>query len=107
MLHGNADVVFHDKLVDFEEDHANQKLLIKHEQYIPDDWVADLKRDKIDPDHNKFNFDGFTKLATIPTSLYEKWLREGFDVQKAPIKDVLKRLQTMDYDALICTRKTY
>lgn len=95
--------VFHEKLVDFQEDHANNKLVIKHEQYIPDDWVADLKRDKIDPDHHREG--EFMKLATIPVALYEQWLREGFDVAKAPIKDVIKRLQRLDMDAFIATNK--
>lgn len=99
--------VFHEKLVSFDEDHANNKLLIKHEQYIPDDWVSQLKRDKIDPDHGKFHLDGFTRLASIPVALYEKWLREGFDISKAPVKEVLKRLRNLDMDAFITTRKTY
>lgn len=92
-----------DKLVSFDEDHANQSLVVKHEQEIPDDHISALKRDKIDTLHTPTG--DFYRVATIPVSIVEQWLREGYDIHKEDIRSTLARLRKLDMDAFITTRK--
>lgn len=92
-----------DKLVSFDEDHANQSLVVKHEQEIPDDHIAALKRDKIDTLHTPTG--DFYRVASIPVSIVEQWLREGFDIHQESIQATLARLRKHDLDAFIVTNK--
>jgi hypothetical protein len=96
-----------DKLVGFEEDYtdssAGTQLLIRHSMDIPDDYISDLKRDKIDPDHAPSG--DFMKVATIPVIWVEKWKREGFDIYQASAKEIIKRLRNEQLDAFITTNK--
>jgi hypothetical protein len=96
----------HDKLVSFDEDHHNGKqdtLVIKHEQYVPDDHIAALKRDKIDTLHTPTG--DFYRVASIPVSLVELWKTQGFDIHTEPAQAILARLRKHDLDAFITTRK--
>lgn len=92
-----------DKLVSFDEDHANNSLLIKHEQEIPDEHISNLKRDKIDTLHTPTG--DFFRVASVPVSIVEAWMREGFDISKEPIQATLARLRKLDMDAFITTNK--
>lgn len=92
-----------DKLVDFEEDHGENRLLIKHTQYIPDDYISELKKEKIDADHDRSG--EFFKLAEIPVIFIERWMREGFDINRASAKEIVKKLRQDQLDAFITTNK--
>lgn len=96
-----------DKLVSFEEDYSDSvdgtKLVIKHEQHIPDEYVSALKREKIDTLHTPTG--DFYRVATIPVSIVEQWMREGFDVAKEPVQATLRRLRKHNFDAFITTNK--
>lgn len=50
----------------------------------------------------------FMRVASIPTVVVEKWLREGFDVFDPNVngKDILKRLHAENLDAFITTDKS-
>lgn len=101
-----SQIEFLDTKITFDEDHSGGKqntLIIGHHQEIPDSFVADLKRDKIDTLHTPEG--EFMRVATIPVVIVEKWQREGFDIHKAPIKEILQRLQKEEFDAFITTRK--
>ena len=97
----------HDKLVSFDEDHHSGKydtLIIKHEQEIPDEYIADLKRQKIESDLERIG--DFWKVGEVPVVLVEKWVREdGYDVYKAPVRETLARLRKEQLDAFILTNK--
>lgn len=95
--------IFIDKLVDFEEDHGENRLLIKHSQDIPDEWIADLKRAKIDADHAPIG--EFLHVATIPTIWIERWMKEGFDINRASAREIVKKLKQDQLDAFITTNK--
>lgn len=45
------------------------------------------------------------KMASIPVVIVEQMLKEGVDVYKAPIKDIVKWLKTNDMDHFITTSK--
>lgn len=92
-----------DKLVSFDEYHPDNELVIKHTQEIPDEHIATLKRDKIDTLHTPTG--DFYRVASIPTSVVDQWLTEGFDIHKEPLRDILNRLRKHDLDAFITTNK--
>ena len=44
-------------------------------------------------------------VAEVPVSVYEQWLREGFDMMKEDPKAILMRLKQQDLEAFITTKK--
>lgn len=92
-----------DKLVSFDEDASTGDLLIKHEQYIPEDFISQLKRDKIDADHRPSA--DFERVASLPVILVEEWKRVGYDVFQEPVRKTIARLKAEGLDAFITTNK--
>lgn len=98
----------YDQMISFDEDHHSGKqdtLIIKREQEIPDDYIAQLKRDKIDTTHDRMG--DFVRLCTVPMFLVEKWQREGFDVYQEGARAIMARLRKEQADALITTNMRY
>lgn len=95
-------MLFYEKLVDFDTA-VGGDLLIKHTQEIPEDYISQLKRDKINADHNRAG--EFERVASIPVVIVEKWLREGFDIDKESIGAIVKRLRDEHLDAFITTNR--
>jgi hypothetical protein len=95
-----------DTVVDFHDPIGNDgQLVIKREQEIPADWVSDLKRDKIDADHQKMG--EFVRVAAIPTIFYEELLREGRDIEQMSLKELVNLLKARGLDAFLTTNKTF
>jgi hypothetical protein len=98
--------IIFDTTVAFDEDHTDStkpKLVIRHDQYIPDEFVSQLKRDKIDTLHEPTG--DFYKVATIPVGWVNKWKRKGFDINTASAREILSRLRKEQVDAFITTNK--
>lgn len=93
---------FYDKLVSFDNT-VGGDLQITHSQELPDEWLSKLKRDKIDPDHNRAGEQ--EHLFSIPVSVVELWLRAGFDVHRESEHAILRRLQNEGLDAFIVTNR--
>ena len=84
-------------------DENSEGLLIKRQQEIPDDFLSNLRAQKIE---NQERHEGeFMLAASIPVIIHEKWLREGYDCTRAPYKETLKRLRNEHLDAFIATSK--
>jgi hypothetical protein len=92
----------HEKLVSFENA-PGEKLVIKSEQYIPDEFISALRREREDSLHTPAG--EFHRVASIPTAWVDKWYREGFDITKEPIQETLKRLRKEQIDAFITSNK--
>ena len=45
------------------------------------------------------------KLASIPVAVVEHMQREGIDVYKAPVKDIIKWLNNHDMDGFLTSTK--
>ncbi|MBB6253029.1 hypothetical protein [Nitrospirillum iridis] len=43
--------------------------------------------------------------ASVPAAVHEKWLREGYDCTREPIRRTLKRLRDEGLDAFIATKR--
>jgi hypothetical protein len=96
-------------MVSFDEDHSDSaegvKLVIKREQDIPDDYISDLKRDKIDTLHTPTG--DFFRVASIPVEVIQKWAREGFIFEEHlhNLPAIMNRLRAESLDAFITTNK--
>lgn len=85
----------------FTEEHDN--LTLKHEQYISPQFLDDLKDARYESTANPAG--EFHKLASIPTSIAEEWLREGFNLWEATPTEVIRRLKNENLDYFIATNK--
>lgn len=92
---------FIDKTVFFGEDADG--LFVGHTQEIPEDFLARLQSEKNETQGRRAGT--FLRVASIPTVIVEKWLREGFDVSKEPVRESLKRLRNEHLDDFITTTK--
>lgn len=72
--------------------------VIVSEQALTRDFWDDLKYAK---DEFHFRLNGLTPVASIPETLVNKWIREGFDVWSAPANEITKKLRIDGYDAFI------
>lgn len=91
-----------DKLVSFEDD-IGGGLVIKHDQFIPDDFVPSLRREREDSLSTPAG--EFHRVASIPTALVDQWKREGFDINVEPVREILKRLHKQQFDGFITSNK--
>jgi len=98
------DLPVYDHEVDFDQDRSTNNLIIKNHQYIPDNFLSDLKKDKMDSARQR---SGEMMLAlTVPVSVIEEMkARYNFDAMEAPIKEVRAMLERMQLDAFIATNK--
>lgn len=93
-----------DSLVSFDEDRSTGELLIKREQYIPDDWMAEVSKQKIDSKHTPAG--DFYQVASVPTEVVDALLRDyGFDFMNAPARECLRMLDRYAFDNFITTTK--
>ena len=93
--------------IDTNYDHDADGLFRKHTQHISDDLLTDLKEQRLQS-RNKREGE-FMRVASIPTIVVEKWMREGFDVmgdKNITAKDIVKRLKTENLDAFLTTDKS-
>lgn len=86
-----------------EFDDNAEGLLIKRQQIIPDSFISDLKKQKINSEHVREG--EFMLVASIPVIIHEKWLKEGYDCTRAPYKDTIKKLHREGLDAFHVTNK--
>lgn len=86
-----------------EGDTYHQKLIIEKTQDIPESFLDRLK--SIRDASSSRPMGNFHQVASIPTIIVEKWLREGFDVQKEPIRETIKRLKAEHLDGFLTTDK--
>lgn len=72
--------------------------VITTEQELGSDFWQDLQEAK---DDWKMRADGYTSVASIPTSLVNQWIRQGFDFWNAPANEITKRLRLEGYEQFI------
>ena len=72
--------------------------VIVSSQVLGKDFWDDLEQAK---EEFAFRLNGLTPVASIPESLANKWLREGFDLWSAPANEILRKLRMENYDAFI------
>tara|TARA_B110000977_G_scaffold106563_1_gene138876 strand:- start:552 stop:956 length:405 start_codon:yes stop_codon:yes gene_type:complete len=94
---------FHDVQTNVLRDNDENNFTIKHSQHIPQEFLDRVRKQREDSlDHKEKDY---MTVASVPVSVHEKWLREGFDMLKEPAFKILARLRQEDLDAFITTKK--
>lgn len=89
-----------DPNVDFDENENG--LVIRKEQIITDEFLDGLKEDRA---ASKARAGEYHKVASIPTAVVEKWLREGFDIWRETPQAIVKKLHDENLTAFLATEK--
>lgn len=92
-----------DHQVEFLDGDETNPLLIKKTQELPQEFLDSLKAER-DASTSKPAGE-FHRVASIPTVVYEKWLKDGYDAQKEPIAKTLAKLKAEHLDYFITTNK--
>ena len=78
-------------------------MIRKHTQAISQAFLDDLKDSRNDSTSRPMG--DFHRVASIPTAVVEKWLREGFNIWEADGPEIVKRLKAEDLHAFMATEK--
>lgn len=87
---------------DADDDLSN--MVVRRDQEITSEFLDELK------DHRMASKDrskDFHRVASIPVAVVEHWLRNGFDIYQADLKDIIKRLHDEDLTAFLATEKRF
>ena len=77
--------------------------IIQKQQYIPQDFLKSLERQRDDSVHLQER--DYMSVASIPVAVHEQWLKEGFDLMKEPAHKIVARLRQQNLDAFVTTKK--
>jgi len=86
---------------DFIFEHGG--LTQKHSQNITQTFLDDLKDAR--NESNKQRAGEMHRIASIPTVIVERWMREGFDLWKASGPEIVRKLHAEDLGLLMATEK--
>ena len=86
-------------------DSADRQLIIKKTQEITPEFLDNCRQARFESTDQKMG--DFHRFASIPVSVHEKWLREGFDLTKENARSIIKKLQSEDLGAFITTTKKF
>jgi|TARA_R110000744_G_scaffold77106_1_gene152376 hypothetical protein len=75
----------------------------KHTQHISQSFLDDLK-DARNESGSKPTGE-MMRVASIPTAVVEKWMREGFNLWEADGKEIVKKLKAEHLDMFLTTEK--
>ena len=78
----------------------------KHTQAISDDFLTSVKEQRnASKDHREGDF---MRVASIPTIVVEKWMREGFNIMSGEhsAAEIVKRLKQENLHAFLTTEKS-
>ena len=73
----------------------------KHTQDISQQFLDDLKDAR--NESTKKSMGEFHRVASIPTVIVEKWMREGFNLWEATGKEIVARLKKENLDMFMAT----
>ena len=75
----------------------------KHTQKITQSFMDELKDARNASDGQKEG--DYQTVASIPVAVHEQWLREGFNLYEATLKETVKRLHDQGLDGFMTTNK--
>ena len=79
------------------------RVTFKNTQNITTAFLDDLKDSRNASSETREK--DFQRVASIPVVVHEQWLREGFDLYKASVKEITKRLRDQSLDYFMATDK--
>lgn len=80
-------------------------LFIKRHQFIPNAFLNDIREERENSIQTPAG--DLYRVARIPVAVIDKWEREGFDYNRAPVEEILRKLQLDQLDAFIATKKSF
>lgn len=93
-----------DTLVSFDEDRVTGDLIIQREQHLPDEWLSDLRKMKVDSVNQRSG--EMLHVAAIPVAVCDELRRVyGFDVMTADVRETIKMLNRYALDVFVITNK--
>lgn len=94
-----------DTLVNFDEDRSSGDLIIERTQEIPDDWLSEVAKQKVDSANRPMG--DFAHLAAIPVEVVDDiYRRYGFDIMACnSAREILAMLRRYEFDKFILTNK--
>jgi len=92
-----------DTEVDFHDGDHDGRLVIERRQDITRTFLDELAEARKASTRAKMG--DFHRVASIPTSVYETWLRQGYDAQKEPIRKTVAKLRAEGLDYFITTER--
>lgn len=92
-----------DHNVEFLNGDESSPLLIKKTQELPQEYIDSLRQERAESTARPAG--EFHRVASIPTVVWEKWLREGYDAQNEPLAKTLAKLKEEGLDYFITTNK--
>ena len=99
----NENIIYHDIQNRVMLENKSDDTVIEQKQHIPTAFLDVLRKQREDS-LNQVEGE-FMSVAEVPVSVYEQWLREGFDMMKENPKAILMRLKQQDLGAFITTKK--
>lgn len=93
----------HDIGINFDEN--SEGLVIEKAQTIPEEYIKSLQEERFGSKHERAG--DFHRAASIPVVIHEKWLKEGYDCTKEPIKKTLAKLKAEGLDYFITSDKQF
>lgn len=81
-------------------------LFLRNTQTITDDFLNNIKEQR---NASKDKKEGeYMRVASIPTIIVEKWMREGFDIMSGEhtAAEIVKRLKDENLEAFLTTEKS-
>jgi hypothetical protein len=99
----NENLIYHDIQNRVMLEDKSDDTVIEQKQHIPTAFLDGLRKQREDS-LNQVEGE-FMSVAEVPVSVYEQWLREGFDMMKENPKAILMRLKQQDLGAFITTKK--
>jgi hypothetical protein len=91
-----------DSGVKFDEN--TDGLVIQTYQAIPQEFTDALKAERFHNSQSRVSGE-YHRVASIPTAVVDKWMREGFDFWNASAKTILAKLKLENLDAFITSDK--
>lgn len=78
-------------------------IVVKNQQVIDSEFVAGLRDERMRSTHSRAG--EFHRVASIPTLFVNEMMKEGLDVYKAPIKDIVAWLKKRNLTDFLTSNK--
>ena len=93
------------KLIDTETTFGDnvEGLYLEHTQVITDDLLQELKSERLAKAAMRAG--EYNRVASVPTFVWELWMRQGRDPQNATARQIVSWLQADDLGAFVTTPK--
>lgn len=87
--------------VDFHDGDHDGRLVIQRSQEVTQNFLDTLKEARNASTSRPMG--DWHRVASIPTAVYETWLRQGYDAQKEPIQKTVAKLKLEGLDYFLTT----